>query len=83
MPLVFYPDGQKLAVKDIDPSFAAMIVKARETNPNAYMRWNKMLDAELLDLYRRGCTVYDLMTQFGRSRSAVISRLKRLTSGLS
>lgn len=50
----------------------------KEKHPNHGAPWHKEDDLRLISLYNNGTTVPELMTAFGRSRSGITSRLKKL-----
>lgn len=50
----------------------------KDMYPNHGALWNKEDDQRLTDLYQRQTSIPDLMTLFGRSRSGITSRLRKL-----
>lgn len=50
----------------------------KEMYPNHYALWNKEDDQRLAELYQRQTSIPVLMTLFGRSRSGITSRLRKL-----
>lgn len=50
----------------------------KEMYPNHYALWNKEDDQRLAELYQRQTSIPDLMTLFGRSRSGITYRLRKL-----
>ena len=52
--------------------------KVRETNPNAYLSWDKAQDEKLRELFVRGSSVVDLAKTFNRTSGAIKSRLAKL-----
>ena len=52
--------------------------KVRETNPNAYLSWDKAQDEKLRELFVRGSSVVDLAKTFNRTSGAIKSRLVKL-----
>ena len=53
-------------------------LKHAEGPPNAGMPWTKNNDARLTELFRNRTSLDELTRLFGRSRGAIISRLKHL-----
>jgi superfamily I DNA/RNA helicase len=51
---------------------------AREKNKDAYKPWTAELDAELTVMFCSGINIKDMCMHFGRSRSAIDSRIKKL-----
>jgi len=60
------------------PAKAYSVAKEREANPQAYARWSAEDDAMLENLYRKGMTKKSLAAHFGRRRSAIDSRIRKL-----
>lgn len=54
------------------------IEKSRETNKDAYRPWTPELDEELTILWMEGINPKDLAKHFGRTKSAISSRMKKL-----
>ncbi|MBR1556713.1 MAG: hypothetical protein IJ647_02960 [Prevotella sp.] len=54
----------------------------RKEFPNAYKPWSKTDDDELLKLYHQGMSLNELSAKFERKRSAILSRIRKLTSTL-
>ncbi|MBI2534452.1 MAG: hypothetical protein HYW03_19890, partial [Deltaproteobacteria bacterium] len=52
--------------------------KVRETNPNAYLSWDKAQDEKLRALFVRGSSVVDLAKTFSRTSGAIRARLAKL-----
>jgi len=52
----------------------------RKKRPNAGKSWSEYEDIELMRLYNRDVTITELARKFGRKKSAITSRLKRLNS---
>ena len=52
--------------------------KHKRRHPNHGVRWTPEADTALLARHRAGADVTDLMAEFGRSRSGIISRLELL-----
>lgn len=50
----------------------------KDMYPNHGALWNKEDDQRLAELYQRQTSIPDLMTLFGRSRSGITSRLRKL-----
>ncbi|MBW6537391.1 MAG: AAA family ATPase [Mariniphaga sp.] len=78
-------DKKELPVEEVHPVYqvehltgaAPPFDKVRE-NPGAYKRWTVELDDELTVMYCEGVTVRDMAKHFGRSKSAIRSRIKKL-----
>ncbi|MEO8853016.1 MAG: UvrD-helicase domain-containing protein [Ginsengibacter sp.] len=54
------------------------VAEAREKNKQQYMPWTPELDQELTEMYCNGIHEKDLCKHFGRSRSAIKARIKKL-----
>ena len=52
--------------------------KVRETNPNAYLSWDKAQDEKLRDLFVKGSSLVDLAKTFSRTSGAIRARLAKL-----
>lgn len=52
--------------------------KVRETHGEAYAPWSDEQDRELLKMYEAGDSAEEIAAQFGRTKGAIQSRLKRL-----
>ncbi len=50
----------------------------RDENKDAYKPWDEELDSLLTKMYRNGAEINYLADKFGRTKGAIISRLKRL-----
>ena len=50
----------------------------KDMYPNHGALWNKEDDQRLAELYQRQTSIPDLMTLFGRSRSGITYRLRKL-----
>jgi F-box protein 18 (helicase) len=57
---------------------AAYYKKAREEHKGAYQPWTNELDQELSVMFNKGVNLRDMAKHFGRSKSAVGSRIKKL-----
>jgi F-box protein 18 (helicase) len=57
---------------------AYSVEKVREKYSLAYAPWTDEMDQDLIELYADGKSITDLMIYFGRTRSAINSRLKKL-----
>lgn len=57
---------------------AAEIEKMRSRYPNAYEKWTEADDQELMQMGERGVSKAEMAKRFGRKRSAITSRLKKL-----
>ena len=54
------------------------VAESREKNKQQYMPWTAELDQELTEMYCNGIHEKDLCKHFGRSKSAIRSRIKKL-----
>lgn len=54
------------------------VAEAREKNQGAYKPWTTELDEELTQMFCNGINIKDMSKHFGRSRSAINSRIKKL-----
>jgi F-box protein 18 (helicase) len=66
------PTGMEIKQK------AYSVEKKREINKGAYFPWTPQLDEELKTLFEDDYSISDLAEHFGRTRGAIISRLKKL-----
>jgi F-box protein 18 (helicase) len=60
------------------PKERAYNVLKRETNKDAYKPWTPELDDELKDYYDNGTALGKIAAHFGRTKGAIISRLRKL-----
>jgi F-box protein, helicase, 18 len=54
------------------------VLQKRETNKDAYKPWTPELDDELKDHYDNGTALGKIAAHFGRTKGAIISRLRKL-----
>jgi F-box protein, helicase, 18 len=54
------------------------VEKNREVNKDAYKPWTASQDDELIYLYESDNSFFDMAAHFGRTRGAIISRLRKL-----
>lgn len=54
------------------------VEKSREVNKDAYKPWTAAQDDELIYLYESDNSFFDMAAHFGRTRGAIISRLRKL-----
>jgi len=54
------------------------VEKIRKKHKAAYKPWTEELDDELAEKFRQGIAVKELSKHFGRTRGAILSRIKRL-----
>ena len=54
------------------------VEKSREVNKDAYKPWTASQDDELIYLYESDNSILDMAVHFGRTRGAIISRLRKL-----
>ena len=64
-------------IRDIKEK-AYSVADAREKNKDAYKPWTSELDQELTQMFCNGINIKDMCKHFGRSRSAISSRIKKL-----
>lgn len=57
---------------------AYSVAQAREKNKDAYKPWTDELDDELTEMFCNGINGKDMAKHFGRSQSAINSRIKKL-----
>jgi F-box protein 18 (helicase) len=60
------------------PVQAYTVIRNREVNKDAYKPWNQEQDDELKDFYDDGTSISKIAAHFGRTKGAIISRLKKL-----
>jgi hypothetical protein len=60
----------------IEKKFSAE--KNRAVNKDAYKPWTTSQDEELVFLYESDNSFYDMAEHFGRTKGAIISRLRKL-----
>lgn len=66
---------REISVTKVIPNY---VEKSRETNKDAYRPWTRELDEELTVLWMEGINPKDLALHFGRTKSAINSRMKKL-----
>lgn len=66
------PTGRQFAEK------AYTVSQKRESHNDAYQPWTPELDKELKKMYDSGMSVSKMAGHFGRTKGAILSRLKRL-----
>lgn len=71
------PAKKKLITKPA-PVRANTVIRNREINKDAYKPWTDDQDDELKDFYDNGTSISKIAAHFGRTKGAVISRLKKL-----
>ena len=54
------------------------VFAARQEHPNAYEPWSDEADAELARMWEEGISVHEIAEHFGRTQSAIITRMKKL-----
>jgi hypothetical protein len=54
------------------------VEESREKNKDAYKPWTTELDEELTHMFCSGINIKDMSKHFGRSKSAINSRIKKL-----
>jgi len=54
------------------------VEKSREVNKDAYKPWTASQDDELIYLYESDNSFFDMAAHFGRTKGAIISRLRKL-----
>lgn len=59
-------------------SWADKLVEMRKTHPNAYKPWSARDDAELVQYFRQGESIAELMVRLGRHENSITIRLKKL-----
>lgn len=68
---------QRPGLKEIKEK-AYSVEKKREINKDAYKPWTAELDEELIYLYESDNPLSAIAVQFGRTKGAIVSRLKKL-----
>ncbi len=83
MPLNFPESSQIHVIKDIpkedkkaEKTYSVDLI--REKHKGAYQPWTPDLDQELSEMFSEGISGSDLARHFGRTKSAISSRLKKL-----
>lgn len=79
LPMRFYCQEKQLMVADVDERRTLRILDARKLHPDAYARWNKLLDEQLMAMCDSGYTIADMARVFERSPNVISSRLKHLS----
>jgi len=54
------------------------VEKIRKKHRAAYKPWTRQLDNELAEMHSEGIAVNELVKHFGRTRGAILSRIKKL-----
>ncbi len=62
----------------VTPEKKYMVEKSREVNKDAYKPWTASQDDELIYLYESDNSFFDMAEHFGRTRGAIIARLRKL-----
>jgi hypothetical protein len=75
---VLKPAAVKKKLVTTAPKERAYNVLKRETNKDAYKPWTPELDEELKDHYDNGTALGKIAAHFGRTKGAIISRLRKL-----
>jgi F-box protein 18 (helicase) len=73
---VFSP--QKIIKPVVQTGKTYSVEEAREKYKAAYGRWTDQLDTELTVMYCEGVNIRDIAKQLGRTKGAIISRIKKL-----
>lgn len=66
------------SVNKRDSEKAYTVDAVRTRHKDAYARWTPALDDKLTVMFCEGASLDDMATHFGRSRGAIVSRVKRL-----
>lgn len=69
---------KKKSVATLPKERAYNVLQKRETNKDAYKPWTSELDEELKDHYDNGTAIGKIAAHFGRTKGAIISRLRKL-----
>lgn len=72
-----FPAKKKSITKSV-PVKANTVIRNREINKDAYKPWTQDQDDELKDFYDNGTSISKIAAHFGRTKGAIISRLKKL-----
>lgn len=67
---------KKIDKVDLENSFS--VEKIRKKHRAAYKPWTRELDDELTEMYRGGFHLKELSKHFGRTKGAILSRIKKL-----
>lgn len=67
---------KKIDTVDLENSFS--VEKIRKKHRAAYKPWTPQLDDELAEMHSEGIAVTELSKHFGRTRGAILSRIKKL-----
>ncbi|THU42007.1 ATP-dependent helicase [Niastella caeni] len=70
------PATKKQIVKPKEKAYT--VIQRRETNKDAYKPWTPEQDYELKEIYDNGTPISRIAAHLGRTKGAVISRLKKL-----
>lgn len=68
----------KKAVHTLSTEKASSVDLIREKYKDAYQRWTEKLDDELTVMYCEGVNIKDMAKHFGRTKGAIISRIRKL-----
>jgi superfamily I DNA/RNA helicase len=71
--------AKKKAVTSLSKEKSYTVLKKREVNKDAYKPWTDELDEELKRHYDNGTSIGKIAAHLGRTKGAVISRLKKLS----
>lgn len=78
--LICGPDRSRLIMEFLGISSLRM-KEFRAKYPNAYAKWDRTADAQLLEERRRGASLQHLAQTFGRNVNAIKIRLEKLGAG--
>lgn len=75
------PDFTELVIEippKVKPEKAYSVQKIRQKHPNAYKKWTKQEDQQLINEYQKGYTIPEMMKAHKRQKGGIRSRLKKL-----
>ena len=77
---VFLPPKIELEKKEISSPDKELsyIDRQEQLHSNAYAKWSQEDDSLLVELYRQGVSISEIMTRFQRNEGSIRSRLKKL-----
>lgn len=71
-------DENDKAVNTLSKEKAYSVNVVRDKHKDAYQRWTEKLDDELTTMYCEGVNIKDIAKHFGRTKGAIIARIRKL-----
>jgi len=71
-------ENYQLQTEDKDSDKSYSVSEIRNNSPNAYKGWTPQEDVQLVELYKKGKSIEELASEFGRQTGGITSRLRKL-----